>query len=317
MEPFSALDLNIAIEDASKSSALFGATDSNLRLIRAAFDVRIAARDGAIHLSGSPEAVHKAADVFETLQKKLRTARSLTAPDVESAILEAGRDRHTEPAATLEAFVSGVRITPRTAGQRDYISAILNHDLTICLGPAGTGKTYLAVAIASSMLKRKQIDRIVLARPAVEAGEKLGYLPGDLQAKVNPYLRPLFDALHDMMGFEHIRKLMDNDVIEVIPLAFMRGRTLSKSAIILDEAQNTTPAQMLMFLTRLGMQSKIIVTGDDSQSDLAPGQRSGVLDAAKRLAHVPGIAIVRLGRADIVRHALVQSVVEAYGTPSS
>ena len=173
--------------------------------------------------------------------------------------------------------------------------------------------------MAVTLLKRKQIQRIVLVRPAVEAGEKLGYLPGDLQAKVNPYLRPLFDALHDMMGFDQIKPFMDNDVIEVVPLAFMRGRTLNHAAIILDEAQNTTVSQMLMFLTRLGQESKMIVTGDDSQTDLAPGQRSGVLDAVKRLANVKGVAITTLKRADIARHKLVQRIVEAYdpGTDTS
>jgi phosphate starvation-inducible PhoH-like protein len=187
------------------------------------------------------------------------------------------------------------------------------HDLCFCLGPAGTGKTYLAVAIALSMLKAGRIKRIILARPAVEAGEKLGYLPGDLQAKVNPYLRPLFDAMHDMMEFEQIKQFMVNDVIEVLPLAFMRGRTLNNSAIILDEAQNATPQQMLMFLTRLGHHSKMIVTGDDSQSDLDKSARSGLVDAVQRLRDIEGIAVVRLSRADIVRHRLVTRIVHAYG----
>ena len=185
--------------------------------------------------------------------------------------------------------------------------------MTFCLGPAGTGKTYLAVAMAVSMLKRNRIKRVVLVRPAVEAGEKLGYLPGDLQAKVNPYLRPLMDAMHDMMSFDQVKRFMQNDIIEVIPLAYMRGRTLNRAAIIMDEAQNTTVSQMLMFLTRLGHESKMIVTGDDSQVDLEKGKKSGLIDAAKRLSTVEGIGVVRLDKADIVRHPLVQYIVQLYG----
>jgi phosphate starvation-inducible PhoH-like protein len=203
-------------------------------------------------------------------------------------------------------------IVPKKGGQRRYVEAIYEDDLAFCLGPAGTGKTYLAVAVSVSMLKHQKIKRIVLVRPAVEAGEKLGYLPGDLQAKVNPYLRPLFDAMHDMMTFEQIKRFMQNDVIEVIPLAFMRGRTLNNAAIILDEAQNATIAQMLMFLTRLGHHSKMIVTGDDSQSDLPDTEPGGFTDAVRRLEGTDGVSIVRLTRHDIVRHPLVQRVVDAY-----
>jgi len=307
-----ALDLTVAIEESSKSAALFGPTDANLRKIRETFDVRIAARDGAIHLSGSPDAVRRAAETIETLQRHLRTHNELTDVDVRSAISESDRPAGVPQRTVLEVFANGTRIIPRTEGQSRYVDTILKSDLTFCLGPAGTGKTYLAVAVATTMLKRKEISRIVLVRPAVEAGEKLGYLPGDIHAKVNPYLRPLFDALHDMMGFDQAKRLMENDIIEVIPLAFMRGRTLSQSTIILDEAQNTTVSQMLMFLTRLGAGSKMIVTGDDSQTDLAPGQRSGVLDAVNRLSSVDGIGVVRLTREDIVRHPLVQRIVQAY-----
>ena len=188
-------------------------------------------------------------------------------------------------------------------------------DLTFCLGPAGTGKTYLAVAVSISLLKQQKIKRVVLVRPAVEAGEKLGYLPGDLQAKVNPYLRPLFDAMHDMMTFDQLKRFMQNDIIEVVPLAFMRGRTLNNAAIILDEAQNATVPQMLMFLTRLGNHAKMIVTGDDSQSDLSRGEASGFIDAVRKLEGTPGISVVRLTQHDIVRHPLVQRIVEAYGRP--
>jgi phosphate starvation-inducible PhoH-like protein len=188
----------------------------------------------------------------------------------------------------------------------------MNHDLVLCLGPAGTGKTYLAVAVAVHLLKRAQAKRIVLVRPAVEAGERLGFLPGDLQQKVNPYLRPLFDAMHDMMTFDQLKRFMVNDVIEVIPLAYMRGRTLNNAVIILDEAQNTTPQQMLMFLTRLGQHSKMIVTGDDSQVDLEPHQKSGLIDAVQRLGHCTGVSALRLNERDIVRHRLVQDIVARY-----
>jgi phosphate starvation-inducible PhoH-like protein len=184
--------------------------------------------------------------------------------------------------------------------------------MIFCTGPAGTGKTYLAVAVAVHMLKHQQSKRLVLVRPAVEAGEKLGFLPGDMQAKVNPYLRPLFDALHDMMEYDQIRRFLVNDLIEVIPLAFMRGRTLNDSVIILDEAQNTTVSQMLMFLTRMGHGSKMIITGDDSQTDLPEDVTSGLLDAKRRLADIKGLAFIHLDKADIVRHRLVQNIVEAY-----
>ena len=189
----------------------------------------------------------------------------------------------------------------------------MTRDMVFCTGPAGTGKTYLAVAVAVHMLKHQQSKRLILVRPAVEAGEKLGFLPGDMQAKVNPYLRPLFDALHDMMDYDQIRRFMVNDLIEVIPLAFMRGRTLNDSVIILDEAQNTTVAQMMMFLTRMGHGSKMIVTGDDSQVDLPPDTVSGLLDAKGRLTGIDGLSFVVLERGDIVRHRLVQHIVEAYG----
>jgi len=306
------LDLTINIENSAKSAALYGPTDANLRKIREAFDVKVTARDGAIHLSGSSDAVRRAAEVLDALQQRLKAVNELSDEDLRTVIALADRPVGVPIQNVLEVFANGARIVPRTEGQARYVDTILKCDLTFCLGPAGTGKTYLAVAVATTMLKRKAIARIVLVRPAVEAGEKLGYLPGDIQAKVNPYLRPLFDALHDMMGFDQAKRLMENDIIEVIPLAFMRGRTLNQSVIILDEAQNTTVSQMLMFLTRLGTGSKMIVTGDDSQTDLSPGQRSGVLDAVNRLANEPLIGQVRLGREDIVRHPLVQRIVQAY-----
>jgi phosphate starvation-inducible PhoH-like protein len=203
-------------------------------------------------------------------------------------------------------------IEPSTKGQLKYVETMLANDLTFCIGPAGTGKTYLAVAIAVSMLRKKQIRKIILARPAVEAGEKLGFLPGDLQAKVNPYLRPLFDALEDMMDFDQMKKFTELDIIEIIPLAFMRGRTLNEAAIICDEAQNTSALQMLMVLTRLGHGSKMIVTGDITQIDLDAGQKSGMVEAIATLRRIKGIGFTELTQKDIVRHRLVQNIVQAY-----
>ena len=301
------MELTITIDDVDKRGALFGAADRNLRLIRAALDVQLSARESSIMLSGPAGAVSKAAKVIEVLQHRLQEAGSLATEDVSQALADASRPGGAAQGKGIEVFTSNVSIFPKTPVQ---------HDLTFCVGPAGTGKTYLAVALGVSLLKQNRIKRIMLVRPAVEAGEKLGYLPGDMQAKINPYLRPLFDAMHDMMTFDQIKRFMQNDVIEVIPLAFMRGRTLSKAVIILDEAQNTTVPQMLMFLTRLGHDSKMIVTGDDSQVDLPPGQASGVRDACARLRGVEGIAVVRLAEGDIVRHALVQDIVEAYGNGS-
>ena len=213
----------------------------------------------------------------------------------------------------MDVYLPGKRIRPMTDGQRAYLQAIANHDLTFCTGPAGTGKTYLAVAAAASLLKHGHVRKLVLVRPAVEAGEKLGFLPGSMQEKVNPYLRPLLDALNDMMEYEHLQRFMSVDLIEIIPLAFMRGRTLNDAAVILDEAQNATRSQMLMFLTRLGHGSKMVITGDASQTDLDDARDSGLVDAVRRLGRVRGVASTTLDGRDIVRHQLVQRIVEAYG----
>lgn len=306
------VELAVPIDDTTRRQALFGNTDRNLRMIRAAFDVRLTARDGTIYVSGEEDAVHRAARVLDELQRHVSRGREIGEEQLDELI---ARFRKSGPAdgSGIDVFLPSASIVPKGEGQRAYVESIRGHDLTICVGPAGTGKTYLAVALAVSMLKAHRIKRIILARPAVEAGEKLGFLPGDMQAKVNPYLRPLFDAMHDMMTFEQIKRFMQTDVVEVVPLAFMRGRTLNHAAIILDEAQNATTNQMLMFLTRLGHDSKMIVTGDDSQSDLPSGEPSGFHDALRRLEGVEGVAIVRLSKQDIVRHALVQRVVEAYG----
>ena len=306
------MELTIVLAPTIRPTALFGPADRNLRLLRQTFGVRVSARDNTLRLSGAAPAVSKAAAVIEKLQEKLRQSDHLNDELVNEAIVEVSAEP-AEDDGRIEVYTKGQRVAPRTDGQRVYVEAIAANDLVICLGPAGTGKTYLAVAMAVSMLRRQTIKRIVLVRPAVEAGEKLGYLPGDMQAKVNPYLRPLFDAMHDMMTFDQIKRFMVNDVIEVIPLAYMRGRTLNSAVVILDEAQNTTIGQMLMFLTRLGHDSKMIVTGDDSQVDLAASQRSGLIDAVGRLHGIEGVAVVRLGRRDIVRHRLVQRIVDAYG----
>jgi len=310
------VNLSISLEQPGKKLALFGSADRYLRLIRDSFDVQLVNRDDQLRLSGEAGQVSKAAKALDQMQRKLRGQDWLTAEDVAAAIGDAngqgGDGEKKKSSDEVEVFAKGHAVRPKTDGQKGYLRAIAEHDLTICTGPAGTGKTYLAVAAAAGMLKRNLAKRLVLARPAVEAGERLGFLPGDMQAKVNPYLRPLFDALNDMMDFEQVKRFMLNDVIEVVPLAFMRGRTLNDSVIILDEAQNTTVAQMLMFLTRLGHGSRMIVTGDTSQVDLPPGTPSGLIDALQKLKGIKGIGTVTLDKQDIVRHRLVQSIVKAY-----
>jgi phosphate starvation-inducible PhoH-like protein len=306
------MEQTIQIESAGNRLELFGLGDEHLRILRARCSVKITARDNEIVLQGGDEDVSKAAKVIELMQKHLVRFGKLNANDVIGLISKI--EVSIEPDAGFGILVYSPKkiIKPFTRGQRRYIEAMQNYDLTFCTGPAGTGKTYLAVAVAVSMLRKKQIRKIVLARPAVEAGERLGFLPGDLQAKVNPFLRPLFDSLEDMMEFSQMRKLMEMDIIEVIPLAFMRGRTLNEACIICDEAQNTSPTQMLMFLTRMGRGSRMIITGDVTQVDLEKGQKSGMLDAMETLAGTVGISLIGLDDTDIVRHNLVQNIVVAY-----
>jgi phosphate starvation-inducible PhoH-like protein len=306
------VELSIALENPQKRDILFGPADRHLKMIRDALGVQLFAREGQVKVTGSAKNVSRAAAVLEHLQRALRHNRHVTLEIVAEAISAAGTAPGEPSPDALDVYVAGQLIRAKTPGQKRYIEAVQGHDLVFCTGPAGTGKTYLAVAVAVHMLKHQRAKRLILVRPAVEAGEKLGFLPGDMQAKVNPYLRPLFDALHDMMDYDQIRRFMVNDMIEVIPLAFMRGRTLNDSVIILDEAQNTTVAQMLMFLTRMGHGAKMIVTGDDSQIDLPDNTPSGLLDALRRLTGIKGLAFVRLDRGDIVRHRLVQIIVEAY-----
>ena len=306
------MELSITLEDPANAPAIFGSGDRHLRMVRDALDVQVFARDGQIKLTGSGKSVSRAAAVFARLQRAARRHGPVTPETVAEAIASAAAADASAAADVLDVYTAGQIIKAKTPGQRRYIEAMGSNDLVFCTGPAGTGKTYLAVAYAVHLLKHERSKRLILVRPAVEAGEKLGFLPGDMQAKVNPYLRPLFDALHDMMAYEQIRRFMVNDMIEVIPLAFMRGRTLNESVIILDEAQNTTVSQMLMFLTRMGHGSKMVVTGDDSQVDLEGGKPSGLTDALRRLRGIKDLAAVRLDSGDIVRHRLVQNIVAAY-----
>ncbi|MBX3377818.1 MAG: PhoH family protein [Phycisphaeraceae bacterium] len=295
-------------------------------MIREALGVNITAREDEVRLKGDQGAVRIARGVLERLAERAKQDQEVSREQVLHLIADetdrqragSGRGRNTDQgggawSGPINVYSAGRAVRPRTANQELYLEAIRTHDLVFGIGPAGTGKTYLAVAAAIHLLRSDQVRKVILARPAVEAGEKLGFLPGDLEAKVNPYLRPLFDALNDMMDYGTIRRFMETDVVEVVPLAFMRGRTLNNAIIILDEAQNTTRGQMQMFLTRMGQGSKMIVTGDVTQIDLPDPSQSGLIDAARRLSRVSGVAFVNLDRTDIVRHALVQRIVDAYG----
>ena len=306
------MEVTVQLDSVQKRPELFGAADGHLRLLRQSLGVQITARQANIIITGKERNVNRAAEVIDRMQKHLLKRSSLTTEDVAAFITREGPPATGATGKAITVYSNKKVIEPVTSGQLKYVEIMLANDLAFCIGPAGTGKTYLAVAVAVSMLKKKQIRRIVLARPAVEAGEKLGFLPGDIQAKVNPYLRPLFDALEDMMDFTQMKKFIELDVIEIIPLAFMRGRTLNEAVIICDEAQNTSPLQMLMVLTRLGHGSKMIITGDITQIDLEPGQKSGMVEAIATLRRIKGIACVELTRRDIVRHRLVQNIVRAY-----
>ncbi len=302
----------IRIDRPEQARAFLGQRDRNLRLLRDALGVRMAMRSDVITLEGERAQVRRAARLIHGLLRSVRDERELSTAEVERALSDLQSHEEGFDDTRIDVFAPGRAIRPRTQGQAAYVRAIAEHDLVFSVGPAGTGKTYLAVAMAVAALKRDAVRKIVLARPAVEAGEKLGFLPGDIQAKVNPYLRPLYDALHDMMAIGQLWKYMERDLIEVVPLAYMRGRTLDHAFIILDEGQNCTHKQMKMFLTRLGASSKSVVTGDVSQVDLPGDEVSGMIGAMRILDGVAGIGFVRLSRRDIIRHRLVQDIVDAY-----
>ena len=306
-------EVTIALEGQNEELAVFGSRDQHLRQIRDALGVKVLARHGEVRVEGDPARVEQAREVFEGLRSLYRTRRTILSADVTDLIEKVARVADDGP-GMVEIREGNRVVRPRTSGQNRYLQALRDNALVLCVGPAGTGKTYLAVSTAVSALRQGRIKKIVLVRPAVEAGEHLGFLPGDLEAKINPYLRPLLDALHDLMPYDQIRRYMDNDLIEIAPLAYMRGRTLNDAAIILDEGQNATVSQMKMFLTRMGQDSRIIVTGDVTQVDLPPDVPSGLADAVERLSRVPGVAAVTLDRTDIVRHPLVQAIVDAYET---
>jgi len=296
--------------DNQRLANLCGVLDENLRQIETAFDVVIARRGERFALSGPPAQTELAAQALQNFYSKAK--RSLSVEDVQLGLIEVAR---AQPAMDDDAPLLKTRrpdLHGRTPRQVGYLKQIQAHDITFAIGPAGTGKTYLAVACAVDALERDNVKRIVLVRPAVEAGERLGFLPGDMAQKVDPYLRPLYDALYDLMGYDKVAKLLERSAIEVAPLAFMRGRTLSQAFVILDEAQNTTPEQMKMFLTRIGFGSKAVVTGDVTQIDLPRGHKSGLIEASVILKRVRGIAFTYFQSSDVVRHPLVQRIVNAY-----
>jgi phosphate starvation-inducible PhoH-like protein len=299
----------VAFEDNSVLVELYGVHDRNLARVEQLTKTQLRARANQLEIGGEEDDVAVAHKALTSLYERLKRGLSVDTPDVDAAVRFAQVDGGSED--------EGIRtrkrtINARSPGQRGYLAALRERDMVFALGPAGSGKTYLAVAMGVSLLLAGKVERIVLSRPAVEAGERLGFLPGDMREKIDPYLRPLYDALHDMVPAEQIAKRMEAGDIEIAPLAFMRGRTLSHCYVILDEAQNTTAMQMRMFLTRLGEGSRMVVTGDPSQVDLPRGERSGLADAVETLGHVEGIRFVRLSSKDVVRHDLVTRIVEAY-----
>lgn len=288
---------------------LFGQNDENLKLLRNRLSAKVVARGDEVRLSGNPGEVAEAEQTFRSLLANIRRGDEVSLTELKHVKLN---DLAEPPTSHDISDRLPRRAHPKTAGQRRYVDAIYHHSLTFGIGPAGTGKTYLAVAMAVVALKDKKVKRIILTRPAVEAGEKLGFLPGDMQAKIDPYLRPLYDALYDMLEGERFDHLIENGTIEVAPLAFMRGRTLNDAFIILDEAQNTTSEQMKMFLTRMGFNSKVVVTGDTTQTDLPHHVKSGLQTAERILKGIEGISFIHFSESDVVRHPLVASIVKAY-----
>jgi len=305
------VEIVFAPVDNQRLANLCGALDENLRQIETALDVSIARRGERFALTGRPDQTRVAAQVLQNFYSQAKA--TLTLEDVQLGLIEAVSPRKAKAADDSPALITRRHdLHGRTPRQVQYLKNILTHDLTFSIGPAGTGKTYLAVACAVDSLERDVVRRIILVRPAVEAGERLGFLPGDMAAKVDPYLRPLYDSLYDLMGFDKVAKMFERGAIEIAPLAFMRGRTLNHAFVILDEAQNTTPEQMKMFLTRIGFGSKAVVNGDITQIDLARGQKSGLIEAQQVLKDVRGIAFSHFNSEDVVRHPLVQRIVNAY-----
>ncbi len=315
------IEITIPAPNIEAVRLLMGQQDEVRRLIERELPVSLVLRGETLVVAGAEDAARQAATLVEQLldvaQKNLQGGRPVQAADVQYFLRQAKGGSDVAKAGrvlsdTLVTTERGKPIGPRTEGQKHYIDALRRSDMIFVIGPAGTGKTYLAVAAAAEALKNKKVSRILLTRPAVEAGERLGFLPGDLEAKIDPYLRPLYDALYDMFDTEKAQKMFERRVIEVAPLAYMRGRTLNDAFVILDEAQNTTPAQMKMFLTRMGFGSKMVVTGDITQTDLPSNQESGLRVASRILPGIAGLEFVHLGKADVVRHSLVQRIIEAY-----
>ena len=304
------------LPDSNAALALAGEAESTLHRLEALTGASLVLRGLQLVISGRPAQLERAAAVIELVRPIWAEGQAVSSVDLQSALAAIDSGRGADHAAMGEQILArsqaGSLLRPRTLRQKKYVDAMERHDLTFALGPAGTGKTFLATVLAVRMLSERKVERLVLTRPAVEAGERLGFLPGDLQQKVDPYLRPLYDALHSLLGPEKTTVLLEKGVIEVAPLAYMRGRTLGDAFVILDEAQNTTPAQMRMVLTRLGERSRMVVTGDITQVDLPAGQLSGLVEASDVLDGVEGVAVCRLTSADVVRHPLVQRVVEAY-----
>lgn len=303
-------------ENARLAQQLYNNDPKNLHTLEQELDVKTTSREGWIKIDGSAENVERARQLFQLLEGSLKAGSAIRNREFSQALsvvksegIAALKSLYDE---RIQTSPKKAPVTPKTIGQKKYVEAIRNHDITLGIGPAGTGKTYLAMAMAVAALKEEKVSRIILTRPAVEAGEALGFLPGDLLEKITPYLRPLYDALHDMMPIDEIQKHMERGVIEIAPLAYMRGRTLNHAFIILDEAQNTTTEQMLMFLTRLGHSSKAIITGDPTQIDLPGHKHSGLAEAIQALRKVEAIAIVEFGKRDVVRHPLVQRIIAAY-----
>lgn len=309
-------EARVELDDIGAAAEIFGKHDEHLSYIEKALAVRVVSRGQELIITGGSEKVEQAQEVLTQLQNFYRAGNRLTIQEVSYATksTQGGVKNALEILAKDVAMVTsrGKQIKPKTLGQKKYVDTIKNHDVVFAIGPAGTGKTYLAVVMAIKALRNKDVGRLVLTRPAVEAGEKLGFLPGDLQEKIDPYLRPLYDSLYDALGMENTQKYLEKQIIEIAPLAYMRGRTLEDSFIILDEAQNTTPEQMKMFLTRLGYGSKAVITGDITQIDLPKGQVSGLINALEVLKDVNGLGIHTMTGADIVRHPLVEEIIKAY-----